>query len=184
MNDSTNASMVSDQPIETPEMPASRRRRPQRVFSTWMTLLCLGVLAGAIAGMGWKVWQLVRPLTETPPLPEFAREVRERDTAQAAAPASSAPALDPNVLRAPEPLAARPGNIPASLPDGTKARVVEPIGLLVKSGPSVESVTLGGAAMNETVVVLGVSDDGVWQQIRRDVNGQEGWVKGQNLLPL
>ncbi|MEM9512821.1 MAG: SH3 domain-containing protein [Cyanobacteria bacterium P01_E01_bin.48] len=170
-------------------MTQRRSQRPQRVFATWMTLLCLGVLAGALAGLGWKIWQLLSPLTQNPPLPEFAREVRERDSAQAAQiaepPGNNTPApLDPSVPRAPEPLAARPENIPPSLPDGTKARVVEPIGLLVKAEPSVESATLGGAAMNETVVVLGLSDDGVWQRIRRDVNEQEGWVKGQNLLPL
>lgn len=195
MTDS-NMSIATDSASDsTPVSPTAdvvsaqrRRRRTSRIISTWMTLLCLGVLAGAVAGFSWQVWQFVRPLTETPPLPEFAREVRDRDAPNAeqiAAQNAGAPAtLDPSTPRAPEPLDDRPEIIPASLPDGTPARVVEPIGLLIKAEPSYESETISGVGMNETVVVLELSADEVWQRIRLDQTGEEGWVKAQNLLPL
>ncbi|MEO0852151.1 MAG: SH3 domain-containing protein [Cyanobacteria bacterium J06648_11] len=191
MTDSSNMSIATDSALEATSDAVSvqrRRRRTSRVISTWLTLLCLGVLAGAIAGLGWKVWQFVRPLTETPPLPTFAREVRDRDAPKAeqlARQSATAPAaIDPSTQRAPEPLDARPDVIPASLPDGTQARVVEPIGLLIKAEPSYESETISGVGMNETVVVLELSADEVWQRIRLDQTGEEGWVKAQNLLPL
>jgi SH3-like domain-containing protein len=58
--------------------------------------------------------------------------------------------------------------------------VIEPIGLALRATPEREGTYIGGVPMNEVVTVLGLSEDGRWQRIRRQ-NGQEGWVRAGNL---
>lgn len=72
----------------------------------------------------------------------------------------------------------------ATEPTGDRGRVIEPIGLAIRAEPSVEAAYIGGVAYNETVTILELSGDGRWQRVRRDLNGQEGWVKAGNLTDI
>lgn len=65
---------------------------------------------------------------------------------------------------------------------GSQARVMSPIGLALRAEPMAEGTYVGGIPVNEVVQVLGVSNDGRWQKVRR-LSGQEGWVKAGNLGP-
>jgi uncharacterized protein YgiM (DUF1202 family) len=62
-------------------------------------------------------------------------------------------------------------------------RVIEPLGLAIRSKPSVEGAYQGGIGAGEIVTVLEYSADGRWQRVRRELNGQEGWVRAGNLGP-
>jgi hypothetical protein len=62
--------------------------------------------------------------------------------------------------------------------------VIEPIGLAIRSQPAAEGTYQGGIVVGETVTVLAYSADGLWQRVRRELNGQEGWVRAGNLGPV
>lgn len=67
---------------------------------------------------------------------------------------------------------------------GQRGRVIEPLGLYLRAEPSTEGSILEGIVMGETVTVLALSANEEWQQVRRELNGQEGWVKSGYLGPL
>ena len=63
-----------------------------------------------------------------------------------------------------------------------RGRVTWQDGLVLLSAPA--GANVGGIAFNEIVAILDVSSDGRWQRVRRESNGQEGWVKAGNLATL
>ena len=76
------------------------------------------------------------------------------------------------------------GPIPV-LPEGAyEARVTYPRGLVVRSNPSRQSDRLTGVYKQQTIVILGASDDGQWQRVRVMETGQEGWVIKGYTVPL
>lgn len=69
-------------------------------------------------------------------------------------------------------------------PGAYEARVIQPIGLILRQGPDVSTTQIGGIAYNEKVVVLSESSDQRWIQVRLAESGVEGWVKNGNTEPL
>jgi hypothetical protein len=130
-----------------------------------------GVILGALAAGGWQIWLFVAPMLENPAPPNFEA------------------AVAPPPLPTPQPLTTTPvssgdpGDAEAAVPTGDRGQVIEPIGLAIRSQPNADSAYLGGIVMGETVVILELSSDGNWQRVRRELNGQEGWVKAGNLGP-
>lgn len=85
-----------------------------------------------------------------------------------------------NETSAPEP----PPPEPALEPGAYKARVIQPIGLILRQGPDISTTQIGGIAYNETVVVLSESSDQRWMKVRLPDSGVEGWVKNGNTETL
>ncbi|MDA0266758.1 MAG: SH3 domain-containing protein [Cyanobacteria bacterium] len=69
-------------------------------------------------------------------------------------------------------------------PNSYDAVVVQPVGLVLRSGPGVEFQQLGGIDYNDPVLVIKTSDDGEWLNVRLPDTGQEGWIKSGNTQPL
>ncbi|MGY2801090.1 SH3 domain-containing protein [Thermostichus sp. MS-CIW-25] len=136
------------------------------------TLVVVSVSVGALAALAWQLWQLVAPMLAPPAPPQFPQAVR----------------LDP--LPRPASFPSPPsgpaaGTVdPEGFPPGSRGRVIEPIGLAIRSQPSVDGAYQGGIVVGETVTVLEYSADGRWQRVRRELNGQEGWVRAGNLGPV
>ncbi|MFS8824625.1 SH3 domain-containing protein, partial [Synechococcus sp. R6-6] len=136
------------------------------------TLVVVSVSVGALAALAWQLWQLVAPMLAPPAPPQFPQAVR----------------LDP--LPRPASFPSPPsgpaaGTVdPEGFPPGSRGRVIEPIGLAIRSQPSADGAYQGGIVVGETVTVLEYSADGRWQRVRRELNGQEGWVRAGNLGPV
>ncbi|MEB3230331.1 MAG: SH3 domain-containing protein [Leptolyngbyaceae bacterium] len=69
-------------------------------------------------------------------------------------------------------------------PGAYQARVVQPIGLILRQGPDTSTIQLGSVAYNEELVVLSESSDGNWVKVRLPDSDVEGWVKNGNTEPL
>ncbi len=151
--------------------------------------MALLTLTGAIVAR-----YFITKLTALPPKPVFT-------TAQAKRPASPAsPKVNqPATVSANQPVAntkpspatneatAKPSPKPSpsaspkpSPTDGYAARVVQPIGLVLRSNPAYDSPPIGGIDFNQQVTVLEQSPDGVWIRVRLAGSNQEGWVKAGN----
>ncbi len=128
-------------------------------------LIVFSIILGAVSAAGWQVWLFVQPMLEDPAPPEFEQAVQP-------------PAF-------PTPVVANPGESSAgSIGPGSRATVIEPIGLALRSAAGLDSVVLGGIVVGEIVTILEISADGQWQRVRRELNGQEGWVKAGNVEPV
>lgn len=130
---------------------------------------------------------LITRLTAPPPRPVFPNDNPLPEASvptDSPAPESSPdipPAAAPEVVEAPS-----PSPIPTPTPSptlGYQARVVEPIGLILRQDATQESAQIGGVEFNATVEILESSPDGEWQRVRL-ANGQEGWIKAGNTTPL
>ncbi|MEB3211165.1 MAG: SH3 domain-containing protein [Leptolyngbyaceae bacterium] len=64
------------------------------------------------------------------------------------------------------------------------ARVTQPIGMVLRQGPSQDTTQIGNLYYNDEVIVLGTSADGEWQNIRLPGSGVEGWIKAGNTESL
>ncbi len=171
-----------------PVRPRFRSRRSSLEVSPsgfpFGSLLVSSVILSALAALGWQSWRFISPMLEPPPAPTFAEAeppapvippVATAQNSQASPDQIELPAL-PSDGATPDP------NVDLGNP-GSRGRVIEPIGLAIRSQPHLDGAYLGGIVMGESVTVLEVSPDGNWQRVRRDLNGQEGWVKAGNLGP-
>lgn len=131
-----------------------------------------------LAGAGLTRYLLSR-LTTPPPRPTFTNDPSPSPAASPASPAASPPAEAASPAPA---VAASPSPSP-SPPQGYRARVTQPIGLILRQEPSTEAVRIGGIEFNEEVTVLEDSPDGGWQKVRA-ASGAEGWVKGGNTAQI
>ncbi|WP_404788616.1 SH3 domain-containing protein [Altericista sp. CCNU0014] len=61
------------------------------------------------------------------------------------------------------------------------ALVVYQQGLILRSKPDASSTVVDKLQFNDTVVVVGESDDKQWQQVRFESKGVEGWVRAGNI---
>ncbi|MFQ3585043.1 MAG: SH3 domain-containing protein [Cyanobacteriota bacterium] len=141
------------------------------------TLMVASVSIGALAALGWQVWQILLPMLEPPSTPQFQQAVRLDPL-----PLPSPVGLPTNAPVTDGPAAGRIG--PEEFPPGSRGRVIEPIGLAIRSQPAADGAYQGGIVLGETVTVLEYSADGRWQRVRRELNGQEGWVRAGNLGPV
>lgn len=111
-------------------------------------------------------------LSVLPPKPVYEDEMPVASVAPAAAPAAPAepaPAVEPP-----------PAVEPLLEPGAYQAKVIQPIGLVMREGPGVEFPQVGGVDDNESVVVLEEPTDQSWVKVRVVSSGQEGWVKAGN----
>ncbi len=108
-----------------------------------------------------------------PPPAEAAPETTPEATPETAAQAEAPPVETPPVVE-PAPVD------PALEPDAYDAVVVQPIGLVMREGPGVEFLQVGGVDVNEAIVVLEEPADQSWMKVRVVANGQEGWVRSGN----
>ncbi|WP_416674052.1 SH3 domain-containing protein [Egbenema bharatensis] len=132
------------------------------------------VLAAAIlfgAGVTLTRYLLAR-LSTPPPRPVFANDP---------SPASAVPEAEAEVAVEvpPEEAPVEPEPEASPVTEGYPARVIQPIGLILREEPSTEAAQVGGIEFNQDVVVLESSEDGGWQRVRLS-NGAEGWVRGGN----
>ncbi|MFS8908414.1 SH3 domain-containing protein [Synechococcus sp. OH2] len=156
------------------------RSSPASGILPFGSLMVLSVSVGALAALGWQLWQLLAPMLAPPAPPQFQRAVRP------------APLPSPTSLPSPpfvrisgtESLPAAGTIDPETFPPGSRGRVIEPIGLAIRSQPSADGAYQGGIVAGETGTVLEYSADGRWQRVRRELNGQEGWVRAGNLGPV
>lgn len=152
--------------------PMRGRSSPASGSFPLSTLVVVSVSVGALAALAWQLWQLVAPMLAPPAPPQFPQAVRLDPL--------PSPASFPSPL--PGPAA---GTVdPEGFPPGSRGRVIEPIGLAIRSQPSADGAYQGGIVVGETVTVLEYSADGRWQRVRRELNGQEGWVRAGNLGPV
>lgn len=111
-------------------------------------------------------------LSVLPPKPVFENDIALQAEAEAppavAQPASEAPA--PPAEEVP--------------PGSYAAVVVQPIGLVLRSGPGAEHPQLGGVDHQDEVLVLETDGSGNWMRVRVGETGQEGWVKAGNTQNL
>ncbi len=141
---------------------ASTRRYPSFPF-LGLFIFCL--ITGALAALGWYIWEIFEPMLEAPEAPQFEQAVKPPPFPT---PLALEPATDSN----------------QALEPGSKGQVIEPIGLALRSQPNTNGAYMGGIVLGEVVTLLETSGDGQWQRVRRDLNGQEGWVKAGNLETL
>ncbi len=120
-------------------------------------------------------------LSELPPKPIFPEENLGAEGSgnlpeEVEASAGSEEETPPTPPPAPEPASEE-----EPLPEGSfQARIAQPIGMVLREGPSVETTRIGGIDYNERVIVLSESSDGVWQNVRLPGSGVEGWIKSGN----
>lgn len=144
--------------------------------------VALALLMMSMAGVATARYFMAR-LSVLPPRPEF-----NNDTATA----NNVP-TDTNNVPTDLPIeAAQPAEAPATpveLPnditiDGYQAVVVQPIGLVLRSGPGTDHSQIGGLDYDTEVTVLEDDPTQGWIRIRVTGNGQEGWVKSGNTRRL
>ncbi len=183
-----------------------------RIFG-WLLSLALGwAIAGILLLSGATIMAryIVAQIATLPEKPNYANEDLAPDTAIAQVlpdsrtlPVRSAP--QPNSSPAPQnqapqnqapqnqtPLTQPTAQLASAttsapqpvLPEGAyQARVTYPRGLVVRSAPSRRGDRVTGIYKQQTVVILGDSEDGQWQRVRL-ATGQEGWVIGGYTVPL
>jgi hypothetical protein len=122
-------------------------------------------IAFVAAGGVIAVRYIVTQIATAPPRPAFTNDPK---------PGAIAPA--PAVI-APVPAAPAPSPLP---PGAYRARVTQPIGLVLRSAPNRSGARLGSVDYNDRVIVLGNSPDRRWQRVRLGETGPEGWVRSGN----
>lgn len=115
-------------------------------------------------------------LATPPPRPTFPNDP---SPTAANSPAATAPVAEPAASSS---VAANPSPSPASpspSPTEYRAKVNQPIGLIVRAEPDANAAQIAGVEFNRELTVLENSSDGAWQKVRL-ADGTEGWVKGGN----
>ncbi|MEM6519778.1 MAG: SH3 domain-containing protein [Cyanobacteria bacterium P01_D01_bin.71] len=149
-----------------------------KAFFLGITKLTLGIVLAlvllSLTGVATARYFMAK-LSVLPPKPIF-----ENDAAlQAEAAVPSEPAQPAPV----EPLPAAPP-VEEMPPGSYAAIVVQPIGLVMRSGPGAEHPQLGGVDYQDKVLVLETDDSGNWIRVRVSETAQEGWVKAGNTQNL
>lgn len=150
-----------------------------------LTKLFLGVLLAFIllsfAGVATARYFMAK-LSVLPPKPSFDNDFRQGQQATEV----SSPAAPASPAQAQATPAATATAVPAISPDppgSYQAVVVQPIGLILRAGAGLEHGQIGGVDYNEELLVLKLSADERWMNVRLD-NGQVGWVKAGNTQRL
>ncbi len=145
----------------------------------------LGFILGVIllvAGSVGAAYYFFNRMASAPAKPVFSEETlpeSELETPSAeATSASETSSAQPKIVTTPEPKSEEKEE---KLPAGAyRATVTWPNGLSLRAQPSLDAERLGGIDYNTEVVILGYSDDKVWQQIRLG-NGDKAWIKAGNV---
>lgn len=125
-----------------------------------------------LAGAGMTRYMLAR-LATPPPRPTFPNDPSPTAANSPAATAPVAePAASPSAVVSPSPS-------PSPASTEYRAKVNQPIGLIVRAEPDANAAQIAGVEFNRELTVLEDSSDGAWQKVRL-ADGTEGWVKGGN----
>ncbi|MDB9525635.1 SH3 domain-containing protein [Oscillatoria sp. CS-180] len=143
-------------------------------FTKLVLGITLALLLLSLTGIATARYFMAK-LSVLPPKPMFENDaaLEQPTSTETAAVPSPQPEPTPN----PEPAPERP-------PGSYDAVVVQPIGLVLRSGPGVEHQQLGGVDYNDEVLVMETSEDERWMRVRVNETGQEGWVKSGNTQNL
>ncbi|MEB3358746.1 MAG: SH3 domain-containing protein [Synechococcales bacterium] len=146
-------------------------------FFSFVTGVILAIAILFLAGTVSARYFMTR-LTELPPRPVFSEEQQ----ATASPPEATEPVESPDATEpTSEPPVAEATPPPSDLEAGAyEARVTQPIGLVLREGPSQETTRIGGVDYDDQLIVLGESTDGDWLNVRLPGSGVEGWVKSGN----
>lgn len=162
-------------------------------FLIGLSKLILGVVIAltllSMAGVATARYFMAR-LAVLPPRPLYGDEL-PAPPAPVAAPVEETTAP---LEAAPAPAAATPTTAPtaapetpsteAALPPGSyRAVVVQPIGLIIRSGPGTDHGQVGGVDYNAELIVLEEPAGQGWIKVRVATTGAEGWVKAGNTRP-
>ncbi|RZM75587.1 SH3 domain-containing protein [Leptolyngbya iicbica] len=145
-----------------------------KAFFLGITKLTLGIFLAfilmSLAGVATARYFMAK-LSVLPPKPVY-----ENDVALQVNAANAQPETPPAPVETP------PAPAPAETlpPDSYLAVVVQPIGLVMRSGPGAENQQLGGIDYQDQVIVLETDEAGNWLKVRVQSTGQEGWVKAGN----
>jgi len=175
-----------------------------KTLSSVLSFLVGVLLASALLMLGGALVAryFITKLTAIPPKPTFTNKPtavvppKSSAVASPAAKQSETPKASPSakpvsvakaVTVANETPTPKPSLSPSSSPspsasptDGYRARVVQPIGLVLRDNPNSGSAQVGGIDYNQKVTVLERSSDGVWIRVRLEGSQKEGWVKAGN----
>lgn len=138
-------------------------------------LLAIAILF--IAGAGATRY-LIGRLSVPPEKPVFENE----------SPATPTPAATPVATAATPPAAEPPAEEPespsptpsAENPETYAARVVQPIGLILREEPTSDSRQIAGLEYNTEIQVIEENEDGSWLRVQLPSSGVEGWIKSGN----
>jgi uncharacterized protein YgiM (DUF1202 family) len=151
-------------------------------FSKLTLGVFLAIFLLSLAGVATARYFMTR-LSVLPSKPVFSNETAVTGADPTATEPTATAASDPAADSTPG--TSTPEQVPFERPpDSYDAVVVQPIGLVLRSGPGQEFQQLGGIDYNEPVLVLKSSDDGEWLNVRLPNTGQEGWIKSGNTQPL
>lgn len=141
--------------------------------------LAIAILFGT--GVGVTRYMLAR-VAAPPPRPTFANDPSPSATTASTVASPAVEAVASPAASPPPTPAASPTVSPAA-PQGRQARVIQPVGLILRQDPGVDAAQIGGVEYNQNITVLEDSQDGEWQRVRLE-NGTEGWVKAGNTEQL
>ncbi|MEO0409912.1 MAG: SH3 domain-containing protein [Cyanobacteria bacterium P01_A01_bin.135] len=137
----------------------------------------VGLAIGLLVGGGYAAARyFMTRLTTLPARPSFSEE-----QVAGAPPASDGSQPGADAL-AESPTSPQPDPIDDA--DAYQARVIQPIGLILRQGPDTSTTQIGGIDYNEQLTVLSESEDGAWIQVRLPGSEVTGWVKAGNTEPL
>jgi hypothetical protein len=144
----------------------------------------IGVLLLAGSGAA-AAYFFLSSLAENPPKPVFSEEQPEPEavttTTEETTETVAEEAQESEATES-ESATSEPDSPPTEkLEEGAyKARVTWSQGLSLRAEPTQSSQRIGGLDYNQEVVILGMSDDQEWENIRVPRNGKKGWIKSGN----
>ncbi|MEM6838564.1 MAG: SH3 domain-containing protein [Cyanobacteria bacterium P01_C01_bin.120] len=142
-----------------------------KTFFFGLTKLTLGMVLAlvllSLTGVATARYFMAK-LSVLPPKPIFENDV----------------ALQAEAVTPPEPPEAPAPPVEAAPAGSYAAIVVQPIGLVLRSGPGATHPQLGGVDYQEEVLVLETDESGTWMKVRVNETAQEGWVKAGNTQNL
>lgn len=145
----------------------------------FLTGFAMAIAILFFAGVSTSRYVIAR-LTILPPKPTFPNDTLSSPaTPLPIAPSPTTLAPDSVVVASPS-LSPTPSVTPSPAVKGYQARVVQPIGLVLRDSPSRDSTQIGGIEYNEAVVVLETSADGEWLRVQLPSSNTEGWIKSGN----
>ncbi|MBF2076958.1 MAG: SH3 domain-containing protein [Synechococcales cyanobacterium T60_A2020_003] len=146
---------------------------------TFISGVLLALVILFVAGAGVTRY-LIGRLSVPPDRPTFENDrlpspvASESPTESPATPAAIATPEPPNTPETPSPSPTEAET------DGYTARVIQPIGLILRESPTADSRQIAGLEYNTEVIVLEENEDGSWLRVQLPNSGVEGWIKAGN----
>ncbi|MEO0768242.1 MAG: SH3 domain-containing protein [Cyanobacteria bacterium J06649_4] len=144
-------------------------------LSKFVLGIILAMLIMTLAGASMLRYFMART-AEPPARPTYDNDLPE-DRPAASAPSGEDTDTGDELVAEPE-SEPEPDPEPEPAADGSySVYVTQPVGLILRDGPSTEYANVGGIAYNQSVTVIG--EDSGWLNVVLS-SGQEGWIKDGN----